>query len=54
VPLAEAEKALSASQRPPFNNGRVQIDLEHMRSLQRIGDSDYAVMLGPLYPAYRY
>jgi len=48
VPLAEAEKALSASQRPPFNNGRVQIDLEHMRSLQRIGDSDYAVMLGPL------
>jgi len=25
-----------------------------MRSLQRIGDSDYAVMLGPLYPAYRY
>lgn len=48
VPLAEAEKALSANQRPPFNNGRVQIDLEHMRSLQRIGDSDYAVMLGPL------
>lgn len=48
VPLAEAEKALPASQRPPFNNGRVQIDLEHMRSLQRIGDSDYAVMLGPL------
>lgn len=48
VPLAEAEKALSASQRPPFNNGRVQIDLEHMRSLQRIGDSGYAVMLGPL------
>ena len=48
VPLAEAEKALSASQRPPFNNGRVQIDLEHMRSLQRIGDSNYAVMLGPL------
>ncbi|WP_329892723.1 ATP-binding protein [Stenotrophomonas sp. SMYL11] len=48
VPLAEAEKALSASQRPPFNNGRAQIDLEHMRSLQRIGDSDYAVMLGPL------
>ncbi|MGN7769725.1 ATP-binding protein [Stenotrophomonas sp. 22692] len=48
VPLAEAEKELSASQRPPLNNGRVQIDLEHMRSLQRIGDSDYAVMLGPL------
>lgn len=48
VPLAEAVKALPASQRPPFNNGRVQIDLEHMRSLQRIGDSDYAVMLGPL------
>ncbi|MBH1628953.1 HAMP domain-containing protein [Stenotrophomonas maltophilia] len=48
VPLAEAAKALPASQRPPFNNGRVQIDLEHMRSLQRIGDSDYAVMLGPL------
>ncbi|TFZ47525.1 HAMP domain-containing protein [Stenotrophomonas maltophilia] len=48
VPLAEAEKELPASQRPPFNNGRVQIDLEHMRSLQRIGDSDYAVMLGPL------
>ncbi|KAG1257526.1 hypothetical protein G6F65_015877 [Rhizopus arrhizus] len=48
VPLAEAVKELPASQRPPFNNGRVQIDLEHMRSLQRIGDSDYAVMLGPL------
>ncbi len=48
VPLAEAMKALPASQRPPFSNGRVQIDLEHMRSLQRIGDSDYAVMLGPL------
>lgn len=48
VPLAEAEKELSAGQRPPLNNGRVQIDLEHMRSLQRIGDSDYAVMLGPL------
>ena len=26
VPLAEAAKALPASQRPPFNNGRVQID----------------------------
>lgn len=48
VPLAEAVRALPASQRPPFNNGRVQIDLEHMRSLQRIGDSDYAVILGPL------
>ncbi|MBH1433115.1 HAMP domain-containing protein [Stenotrophomonas maltophilia] len=48
VPLAEAVKELPASQRPAFNNGRVQIDLEHMRSLQRIGDSDYAVMLGPL------
>ena len=47
-PLADAARQLPSSQRPALYNGRVQIELEQMLSLQRIGHSDFAVVLGPL------
>ena len=39
VPLAEAVKELPASQRPAFNNGRVQIDLDQQLVITAAGQS---------------
>lgn len=48
MPLADAAAILPASQRQGLFNGRVQIELDSMRSLQRVGNSSSAVVIGPL------
>ncbi|WP_313439080.1 ATP-binding protein [Stenotrophomonas sp.] len=47
-PLAEAAAQLPPSQHVGLYKGRVQIDVEHVLSVQRIGNSTSAVVLGPL------
>ena len=47
-PLTTAAAQLSASQRNGLYQGKVQIDVAHELSLQRIGTSSTAVVLGPL------
>ncbi|WMJ71469.1 ATP-binding protein [Stenotrophomonas sp. 24(2023)] len=48
MPLQQAEQLLPARQRARLDNGTLQIDVEHMRSVQRLGESNQAVVLGPL------
>ncbi|KAF1014131.1 MAG: Sensor protein RstB [Stenotrophomonas maltophilia] len=48
MPLREAQQLLPSRQRAKLDRGLLQIDVEHMRSVQRLGDSDQAVVLGPL------
>lgn len=48
MPLTEAAAILPAKQRKGLLNGHVQIELDSMRSLQRVGNSGSALILGPL------
>lgn len=48
MPLQEAEQLLPARQRALLNSGSLQIDAEHMLSVQRLEQSKQAVVLGPL------